>query len=87
MRVSRHSVILRMQTGATGEKMALSMSICMQLAVAFPSTSNPSSQVYIAVLPREFPLNVTSPLVGSMGSGHKAACARKSSTIIIITCW
>ena len=42
----------------------------VQVAVASPVSSNPESQVYVAVSPTSLPLNDIPPLAGATGSGH-----------------
>lgn len=45
---------------------------CMQAAISSPISSNPALHVYTAVFPIEWPVNVTCPLAGLVGLGHRA---------------
>lgn len=62
---------LRRQVGEAGSNEALLIS-CTHVATASPISSKPELQVYEAVSPIELPLNVTTPLSGSVGLRHKA---------------
>ena len=44
----------------------------MHVTDAFPMSSKPESQVYVAVSPTEFLVNVAVPFTISSGSGHRA---------------
>ena len=62
----------RLHTGAAGENVAEFTSTCVHVTDAFPMTSKRGSQVYVAVSPMEFPVNVTVPFTMSGGSRHRA---------------
>ena len=62
----------RLHTGAAGENAAEFTSTCVHVTDAFPMSSKPESQVYVAVSPTEFPVNVTVPFTMSGGSRHRA---------------
>ena len=62
----------RLHTGAAGVNAAEFTSTCVHVTDAFPMSSKPESQVYVAVSPTEFPVNVTVPFTISSGSGHRA---------------
>ena len=62
----------RLHTGAAGENAAEFTSTCVHVTDAFPMSSKPGSQVYVAVSPTEFPVNVTVPFTMSGGSRHRA---------------
>ena len=64
---------LRLHTGGTGENAAVSAFTCVHVAIALPTSSKPMLQLWVAVLLTEFPVNVTIPLKGSTGPGHRAA--------------
>ena len=61
------------QTGGVGMKEALFPSVSSeQVATAFPMSSNPVLQEYVAVSPTELPADVTAPLLGLLGLEHRA---------------
>ena len=62
----------RLHTGAAGENVIEFASTCVHVTDAFPMSSKPESQVYVAVSPMEFPVNVTVPFTMSGGSRHRA---------------
>ena len=64
---------LRLHTGRSGENAAEFTSTRVHVAVALPTSSKPMLQVWVAVSSTELPVNVTTPLTGSTGSGHSAA--------------
>ena len=80
---------LRRQIGCAGTNDALfPPRPSVQVVTAFPISSNPVLQVYVAVFPTELPTDVTSPLLGLLGLEHRANketnnCNRQH---IIITC-
>ena len=63
-----------MQVGACGWNAAVTALTSSQVATTSVSSesSNIASQLYVAVSVREFPIVVTSPLVGAVGSGQTA---------------
>lgn len=63
---------LRSQVGAAGENSAVNRSTAVQVAISFPLTSNPPLHVYVAVSESEFPVDVTPPLSGPLGSLQRA---------------
>ena len=59
--------------GSGGENEALFISTAgVQVATASPTSSNPETQVYVAVSPTELPVDVTAPLLGAVGLEHRA---------------
>ena len=62
----------RLHTGAAGKNAAEFTSTCVHITDVFPSSSKPGSQVYVAVSPTEFPVNVTVPFTMSGGPRHRA---------------
>ena len=61
------------QTGGVGMKEALFPSVAsVQVATAFPISSNPVLQEYVAVSPTELPAEVTAPLLGLLALEHSA---------------
>ena len=62
----------RLHTGAAGVNAAEFTSTCVHVMGAFPTSSKPGSQVYVAVSPTVFPVNVTVPFITSGGSVHRA---------------
>ena len=61
-----------MQSGDAGENAAEFTSTCVHVTDAFPMSSKPGSQVYVAVSPTVLPMNVTVPFTMPSGSGHRA---------------
>ena len=51
--------------------------------MAVPTNSNPESHVYVAVLSRTFPVNVTAPKFGAMGSGHVVSATKKVTSVCV----
>ena len=62
----------RLHTGAAGINAAEFTCNCVHVMDAFPMSSKPGSQVYVAVSPTELLVNVAVPFTMSSGSEHRA---------------